>query len=52
LLTFLGNDQPAWRDEDHPELKSGTAAWVRALRAEERGAGSKKPDGKPVRKSR
>ena len=24
----------AWKDEDHPELKSGAAAWVRKLRRE------------------
>jgi Arc/MetJ-type ribon-helix-helix transcriptional regulator len=23
----------AWKDEDHPELKDGAAAWVRQLRA-------------------
>jgi hypothetical protein len=34
LLAFLRNDEPAWKDEDHPELKDGTAAWVRSLRQE------------------
>jgi hypothetical protein len=24
----------AWKDEDHPELKDGAAAWVRKMRAE------------------
>jgi Arc/MetJ-type ribon-helix-helix transcriptional regulator len=24
----------AWKDEDHPELKDGSAAWVRKLRQE------------------
>jgi hypothetical protein len=24
----------AWKDKDHPELKSGAASWVRALREE------------------
>ena len=24
----------AWKDEDHPELKDGAAAWVRQMRAE------------------
>ena len=24
----------AWKDEDHPELRDGTAAWVRRIRAE------------------
>ena len=34
LLTFLRSDQPAWREEDHPELQDGSAAWVRKLRQE------------------
>jgi hypothetical protein len=35
LLAFLESDEPAWRDEDHPELvEMGTAAWVRSLRSE------------------
>jgi hypothetical protein len=33
-LAFLSSDEPAWKDEDHPELKDGTAAWVRSLRQE------------------
>ena len=24
----------AWKDEDHPELKHGSAAWVRQMRSE------------------
>jgi metal-responsive CopG/Arc/MetJ family transcriptional regulator len=24
----------AWRDKDHPELKQGSASWVRKMRAE------------------
>ena len=24
----------AWKDEDHPELKDGSAAWVRQMRSE------------------
>jgi hypothetical protein len=24
----------AWRDEDHPELKRGSTAWIRRMRAE------------------
>lgn len=35
LLTFLNRPEPAWRDEDHPELAGGSAAWVHKLRAEE-----------------
>ncbi len=34
LLAFLESDEPAWRDEDHPELAGGSGAWVRGLRAE------------------
>jgi hypothetical protein len=33
LLRFLENNEPAWRDSDHPELRD-SAAWVRDLRAE------------------
>jgi hypothetical protein len=32
LLRFLESDQPAWKTEDHPELKGGTAAYVQQLR--------------------
>jgi hypothetical protein len=33
LLAFLANDEPAWKDEDHPELAAlGTNEWVRHLR--------------------
>ncbi len=34
LSAWLRNDEPAWKDENHPELKGGSAAWVRKLRAE------------------
>lgn len=34
LLRFLEADEPAWREEDHPELKQGSASWVRKLRSE------------------
>jgi hypothetical protein len=34
LLSFLRSDRPAWQDRDHPELASGSAAWVRKLRKE------------------
>jgi hypothetical protein len=34
LLAFLENDQAIWRDEDHPDMKHGSAAWVRKLRKE------------------
>lgn len=33
LLNFLQNPEPAWTDEDHPDLVSqGTDGWVKALR--------------------
>jgi len=34
LLEFLNSNEPAWKDEDHPELAEGAAKWVRRLRAE------------------
>ena len=32
LLQALNNPEPAWKDEDHPELTEGADAWVRTLR--------------------
>jgi hypothetical protein len=32
LLRFLGEDSPAWREEEHPELAKGAARFVRELR--------------------
>jgi hypothetical protein len=32
LLAFLADPEPAWRDEDHPELAKGAAHWVNQLR--------------------
>jgi len=34
LLEIFKNDEPIWKDEDHPELKDGGAEWVRKMRAE------------------
>ena len=51
LLAFLSSDEPAWRDEDHPELAAGTERWVRALRSEDRQVGTKRT-GRPSRKKR
>lgn len=35
LLRFLGEDEPAWREKDHPEIaEKGAAAWVHNLRRE------------------
>ena len=33
----------AWQDEDHPELKSGSAEWVRNMRRESEGRLKKVP---------
>ncbi|MGH9770122.1 MAG: hypothetical protein ACRD4Q_00230 [Candidatus Acidiferrales bacterium] len=35
LLAALNNPEPAWKDEDHPELAHGAAAWVRRTRDED-----------------
>lgn len=35
LLAALDKAAGAWRDEDHPELKAGSARWVRRLRQRE-----------------
>ena len=34
LLRFLESTEPVWRDEDHPELANGSAAWVKSIREE------------------
>jgi hypothetical protein len=35
LLAFLDKEEPAWRDQDHPEIAAqGAAAWVHNLRRE------------------
>lgn len=34
LLEVFKNQEPIWKDEDHPELKDGAAEWVRKMRAE------------------
>jgi hypothetical protein len=34
LLQFLQSTDPAWKDQDHPELADGADHWVRKLRAE------------------
>jgi hypothetical protein len=33
LLELFKPKEPIWKDEDHPELKQGAAAWVRKMRA-------------------
>jgi len=42
LLRFLSRQEPAWKDEKHPELKRGAANWVRALRSKSDQSRSKK----------
>jgi hypothetical protein len=34
LLAFLRDDQPAWKESDHPELSAGSGAWVKRIRSE------------------
>jgi hypothetical protein len=34
LLNLFKREEPVWKDEDHPELEQGAAAWVRKIRAE------------------
>jgi len=35
LLKFLENEQPAWKEKDHPDIAEvGAAAWVHNLRRE------------------
>ncbi len=34
LLELFKRKEPIWKDQDHPELKQGAAAWVRKMRAE------------------
>jgi hypothetical protein len=33
LIEIFKSKEPIWKDEDHPELKDGAAAWVRKTRA-------------------
>jgi hypothetical protein len=35
LLAVLDRKDPAWKPEDHPELKRGAAAWVSKMRRSE-----------------
>ena len=34
LLQFLQSTDPAWKDQNHPELAAGADKWVRNLRVE------------------
>src|SRR5436190_21755089 len=42
LLQFLQNTEAAWKDEDHPELAEGAAAWVRQSSGEDEASRSRK----------
>lgn len=46
LLRFLRSDEPAWKEENHPELAKGAAAWVRKLRDESERATRRRLKGK------
>ena len=46
LLEFLNSDEPAWKDENHPELAEGAAKWVRKLRADSDRATGRRLKGK------
>ena len=35
VLSFLDRKEPAWKRENHPELKRGAAAWVSKMRRKE-----------------
>ncbi len=35
MIRALDNAAGIWKDEDHPELKNGAAAWVRKLRRQD-----------------
>ncbi len=35
LLDILNSPEPVWKDEDHPELAEGSAAWIRRMRDED-----------------
>ncbi|HEV2688617.1 MAG TPA: hypothetical protein VGV35_08690 [Bryobacteraceae bacterium] len=34
LLEVFQREEPIWKDQDHPELKGGSAKWVRKMRGE------------------
>jgi hypothetical protein len=44
LLSFMRDDRPIWKDQDHPELAEGTQPWVKKIRSQSelRGDRSKK----------
>ena len=34
LLAVFQDEEPIWKDKDHPELRAGADRWVRRLRGE------------------
>jgi hypothetical protein len=46
LLQLLENKDPAWKNNDHPELAAGAAAWVHKLRTDSEGRGGARPKAK------
>jgi hypothetical protein len=46
LLDFLRSTEPAWKDEDHPELAHGSVEWVRKIRAESERASQRRLKGR------
>jgi Arc/MetJ-type ribon-helix-helix transcriptional regulator len=42
LLEILNSSEPVWKDEDHPELAEGSAAWVRKMREQDERLGQEK----------
>ena len=46
LLEFLNSKEPAWKDEDHPELAQGAAKWVRKLRQQTERASRRRRKGR------
>jgi hypothetical protein len=50
LLSFLRSEQPAWKEQNHPEFVQGSGAWVKKLRlqSEDRTSAAKRTR-KPAR---
>jgi hypothetical protein len=48
LLSFLESGDPAWQEREHPELKRGSAAWVRRLRSQSEGRAVGLGPGRPA----
>lgn len=50
LLHFLESKGPTWKNDDHPELAGGAAAWVQKLRTDSEGRGAARA--KPKKRSK